>query len=147
MFSPLASPRRQRVKSRRPGNEATVRERNRHGPNPNGVETSSPGLPLRLPWGQVQIRIATPTGLCQCGGPQTGRRTKPTQPRWGWRAYTTFFPRVAEAATLGWRSQPRWGWYLERLCFLLSRSEEHTSELQSQSNLVCRLLLEKKKKR
>src|SRR2546427_8870060 len=27
----------------------------------------------------------------------------------------------------------------------LKRSEEHTSELQSQSNLVCRLLLEKKK--
>src|SRR2546430_4234030 len=31
-------------------------------------------------------------------------------------------------------------------CFALAgRSEEHTSELQSQSNLVCRLLLEKKK--
>src|SRR5205085_5498167 len=29
--------------------------------------------------------------------------------------------------------------------FQLLRSEEHTSELQSQSNLVCRLLLEKKK--
>src|SRR5688572_573671 len=29
---------------------------------------------------------------------------------------------------------------------ILARSEEHTSELQSQSNLVCRLLLEKKKK-
>src|SRR2546427_7303723 len=29
----------------------------------------------------------------------------------------------------------------------VSRSEEHTSELQSQSNLVCRLLLEKKKKK
>src|SRR2546427_8254048 len=28
---------------------------------------------------------------------------------------------------------------------LLAQSEEHTSELQSQSNLVCRLLLEKKK--
>src|SRR5688572_31454653 len=28
--------------------------------------------------------------------------------------------------------------------FRLTRSEEHTSELQSQSNLVCRLLLEKK---
>src|SRR5688572_31622650 len=28
---------------------------------------------------------------------------------------------------------------------LAARSEEHTSELQSQSNLVCRLLLEKKK--
>src|SRR2546430_11967874 len=39
-----------------------------------------------------------------------------------------------------------------RCCWLLAhsqnvrRSEEHTSELQSQSNLVCRLLLEKKKK-
>src|SRR2546430_3949196 len=30
--------------------------------------------------------------------------------------------------------------------WLTTRSEEHTSELQSQSNLVCRLLLEKKKK-
>src|SRR2546427_7496734 len=30
--------------------------------------------------------------------------------------------------------------------FAGGRSEEHTSELQSQSNLVCRLLLEKKKK-
>src|SRR2546427_9435247 len=30
---------------------------------------------------------------------------------------------------------------------VLRRSEEHTSELQSQSNLVCRLLLEKKKKK
>src|SRR2546430_12879434 len=34
-----------------------------------------------------------------------------------------------------------WGEALEAV-----RSEEHTSELQSQSNLVCRLLLEKKKK-
>src|SRR2546430_8826657 len=33
---------------------------------------------------------------------------------------------------------------LERLLAELRRSEEHTSELQSQSNLVCRLLLEKK---
>src|SRR5690606_40969398 len=30
-------------------------------------------------------------------------------------------------------------------CMSLSRSEEHTSELQSRENLVCRLLLEKKK--
>src|SRR2546430_5172088 len=36
---------------------------------------------------------------------------------------------------------PRWGRRKD------SRSEEHTSELQSQSNLVCRLLLEKKKKK
>src|SRR6266853_5740940 len=33
------------------------------------------------------------------------------------------------------------------LATLEVRSEEHTSELQSQSNLVCRLLLEKKKKK
>src|SRR2546427_11766742 len=34
----------------------------------------------------------------------------------------------------------------EQLAGSGERSEEHTSELQSQSNLVCRLLLEKKKK-
>src|SRR2546430_8743256 len=34
---------------------------------------------------------------------------------------------------------------LGRLHVARARSEEHTSELQSQSNLVCRLLLEKKK--
>src|SRR5207302_7358352 len=32
-------------------------------------------------------------------------------------------------------------------CTRLMRSEEHTSELQSRENLVCRLLLEKKKKK
>src|SRR2546430_4084031 len=35
----------------------------------------------------------------------------------------------------------------QRPVHLAARSEEHTSELQSQSNLVCRLLLEKKKKK
>src|SRR2546430_9523315 len=34
----------------------------------------------------------------------------------------------------------------DRAVRAVGRSEEHTSELQSQSNLVCRLLLEKKKK-
>src|SRR5438034_6075624 len=38
------------------------------------------------------------------------------------------------------------GLALERAAVLL-RSEEHTSELQSHSDLVCRLLLEKKKKK
>src|SRR5688572_32218933 len=45
----------------------------------------------------------------------------------------TFTHRAAEAA-----ARIRFGSFVER-------SEEHTSELQSQSNLVCRLLLEKKK--
>src|SRR5207237_805321 len=39
-----------------------------------------------------------------------------------------------------------WRWY-EREGFVLERSEEHTSELQSHLNLVCRLLLEKKKQK
>src|SRR5690606_41697198 len=34
---------------------------------------------------------------------------------------------------------------LQDQCLSLTRSEEHTSELQSRENLVCRLLLEKKK--
>src|SRR2546427_8873160 len=50
---------------------------------------------------------------------------------------------------------PQWGFAGhplvdgQRLICLVGgkRSEEHTSELQSQSNLVCRLLLEKKKKK
>src|SRR2546430_11454262 len=48
------------------------------------------------------------------------------------------------SATIG-----RGGLYFETLRAVLPvrvRSEEHTSELQSQSNLVCRLLLEKKTK-
>src|SRR2546430_13396500 len=45
------------------------------------------------------------------------------------------------ARTARW-SPPR---RARRSCGRARRSEEHTSELQSQSNLVCRLLLEKKK--
>src|SRR5438552_9356444 len=40
------------------------------------------------------------------------------------------------------RATARWG---PRACGCPSRSEEHTSELQSPDHLVCRLLLEKKK--
>src|SRR2546427_6740946 len=42
---------------------------------------------------------------------------------------------------------PRRGLVARRAEHHQARSEEHTSELQSQSNLVCRLLLEKKKKK
>src|SRR2546430_6436502 len=45
-----------------------------------------------------------------------------------------------------WRKAGNWKPGREMLsCIAETRSEEHTSELQSQSNLVCRLLLEKKK--
>src|SRR5436309_11590117 len=46
---------------------------------------------------------------------------------------------AALAVCVAWLSQDAW--------HAQPRSEEHTSELQSRENLVCRLLLEKKKKR
>src|SRR2546430_11043946 len=60
--------------------------------------------------------------------------------------YTTLFRSLAplETGTDGSRSP---GETSDSQCTAddIQRSEEHTSELQSQSNLVCRLLLEKKK--
>src|SRR2546430_12156938 len=57
--------------------------------------------------------------------------------------YTTLFrshPNLVDLSNVDPRREGRLiGWD--------DRSEEHTSELQSQSNLVCRLLLEKKKKK
>src|SRR5256886_13573010 len=55
------------------------------------------------------------------------------------------FRRSQQNATdyfLGGRTAP---WWALAFSIVATRSEEHTSELQSQSNLVCRLLLEKKK--
>src|SRR2546430_9905958 len=61
--------------------------------------------------------------------------------------YTTLFRSTPSAI-----ATPRWAWSITfgGRCpgasrITSRRSEEHTSELQSQSNLVCRLLLEKKK--
>src|SRR2546430_7884148 len=61
--------------------------------------------------------------------------------------YTTLFrsvrpPRVHHGRP---RSRARYRSASSASTASLIRSEEHTSELQSQSNLVCRLLLEKKK--
>src|SRR2546427_3086960 len=72
--------------------------------------------------------------------------------------YTTLFrsafapcPRLRQWWPCGAQSAPAPARWRGRDCSgcwrSQSRSEEHTSELQSQSNLVCRLLLEKKKKR
>src|SRR2546430_8132549 len=64
--------------------------------------------------------------------------------------YTTLFRSVvAVVFALGvkpaWAQPPTQDQCMTQLA--ACRSEEHTSELQSQSNLVCRLLLEKKKKK
>src|SRR2546430_5533150 len=64
------------------------------------------------------------------------------------RSHSIVWPATVPAAS---RSQASAGqskaWIIGASVRPVSRSEEHTSELQSQSNLVCRLLLEKKKKR
>src|SRR2546427_6074022 len=54
-------------------------------------------------------------------------------------------PRPAQVAAVDESGDPRFR--LRHGVVHGARSEEHTSELQSQSNLVCRLLLEKKKKK
>src|SRR2546427_3357049 len=64
--------------------------------------------------------------------------------------YTTLFRSRKMSKSLGNVIAPRkvsetLGAEILRLWVAATRSEEHTSELQSQSNLVCRLLLEKKK--
>src|SRR2546430_10720065 len=63
--------------------------------------------------------------------------------------YTTLFRshachilRMKDSGAKVWRHR-----LFEAEARVIERSEEHTSELQSQSNLVCRLLLEKKKKK
>src|SRR2546430_10376251 len=60
--------------------------------------------------------------------------------------YTTLF-RSDIGVDLGIVGVPRQIVVHARARIREQRSEEHTSELQSQSNLVCRLLLEKKKRR
>src|SRR2546427_9377370 len=66
------------------------------------------------------------SGTPTCGG-ATGARS------WGCTSSTSSGSTISAACSEASRASACW------------RSEEHTSELQSQSNLVCRLLLEKKK--
>src|SRR2546423_10863014 len=62
--------------------------------------------------------------------------------------YTTLFRSRRRAPNPRWRLRARRERRLQRLAHAChrERSEEHTSELQSLAYLVCRLLLEKKKK-
>src|SRR2546430_9177760 len=64
----------------------------------------------------------------------------PISSRAGW-------PRPCKDMARSWASSARPGSESRDSSTNSDRSEEHTSELQSQSNLVCRLLLEKKKKK
>src|SRR2546430_7667781 len=70
---------------------------------------------------------------------ERGSSTRPQQ-----RPRRRTSPRGPPGRRNGWPVAPR-GSSRARTTSWSLRSEEHTSELQSQSNLVCRLLLEKKK--
>src|SRR2546430_5265183 len=60
--------------------------------------------------------------------------------------YTTLFRSdCTRIESLAWSALEKTSARRPAMQVRLARSEEHTSELQSQSNLVCRLLLEKKK--
>src|SRR2546430_3745280 len=59
--------------------------------------------------------------------------------------YTTLFRSQADQAVADVQPGGQPGAQRDQIDGRAGRSEEHTSELQSQSNLVCRLLLEKKK--
>src|SRR5690349_24824304 len=72
--------------------------------------------------------------------------------------YTTLFRSICRGAACRRRAMPQWLLAAPKACLRNTsniprrgsrapRSEEHTSELQSRRDLVCRLLLEKKKKK
>src|SRR5699024_12453487 len=75
----------------------------------------------------------------------------PPPPRSPLSPYTTLFRSPCSTAVATWsRASHMTSGALEltsaaRNCWVIVRSEEHTSELQSRFDLVCRLLLEKKK--
>src|SRR5574343_877041 len=113
-----------------------------HGPGVCFVFTAASRLrcvPSRSPCGRHPARTCLGTSRAAC----------PTRPRRAWRGDARPWrrPAAAPVAPCGRRRRRR----------LVSggiggiprpaRSEEHTSELQSHHDLVCRLLLEKKKKR
>src|SRR2546427_3588029 len=84
---------------------------------PHGRQRVAPELPKKH-------RIGLPSAAAMCIAPPSLQIT---------RSQTDKPAISASSRSLGWATTG-------------TRSEEHTSELQSQSNLVCRLLLEKKKK-
>src|SRR2546427_7661866 len=95
------------------------------------MATEGPPSPC-VPW---RLRRALSTALAEAAS-----WSEPCSS--AWRACTKL---IAAAAWEAGASPAAWA-APATMPSAASRSEEHTSELQSQSNLVCRLLLEKKKK-
>src|SRR2546427_4921118 len=94
------------------------------------------------------IRDLTVTGVQTCALPILVRSSS-ARPRAAWVVATPVGVRPRSPGTAGGACRGASGRRSRRAVCSHStpRSEEHTSELQSQSNLVCRLLLEKKKRK
>src|SRR5690606_41278786 len=90
-------------------------------------------LLLRRPPGSTLFPYTTLFRSSATGSPTGTRSTSRGAPRF-WATPPACTPRAARSRLLRWPPPT-------------TRSEEHTSELQSRENLVCRLLLEKKKKK
>src|SRR2546427_5975254 len=101
------------------------------------------------PLPQQRLAIETPLGpTLVVAGPGAGKTFCLIRRVHRLIAFLNFDPARICAVTFTNKAAEEIGVRLKRtLGERAERSEEHTSELQSQSNLVCRLLLEKKKKK
>src|SRR2546430_10549927 len=110
-----------------------------HGADQPAHRRQAGGVPLPLEQQRVAGAQVLPTlcqeqlGVLRQVHAQPSTRCTASSTREGWNGFTTksFAPAWIASTT-------------RACCPMALRSEEHTSELQSQSNLVCRLLLEKK---
>src|SRR3712207_7007874 len=93
----------------------------------------------RLGWVRLYEQVGNAGVVCRrCG------ISRPTLRKW-WRRYRAEGEAGLEARSRRPHRSPDRKVFAEQEALIL-RSEEHTSELQSRQYLVCRLLLEKKKK-
>src|SRR5205085_9965587 len=90
----------------------------------------------------LSLHDALPISSSSPPAPPPCRRRRPAGPQP--RRSSRSSPALASRASRRLAGRPMQGTIVK---IVAARSEEHTSELQSQSNLVCRLLLEKKKKK
>src|SRR2546430_9700637 len=108
------------------------------GPARKRARSVSSLMPSASPW---MILAASPKAVRACTGSPPASYSLPNA------AWTCQRSPGKPRSTAIWAASRKW----PMACSLCpshaakTRSEEHTSELQSQSNLVCRLLLEKKK--
>src|SRR5438067_10778338 len=120
IFAALADPTRRAILARLASGEASV------------TELAEP-FAMSQPAISKHLKVLERAGLVSRGR-DAQRRPRRLEPK-----------RLREATKWLERYRRLWEGNYQRLDAMLERSEEHTSELQSRFDLVCRLLLEKKK--